>query len=279
MWAICGSLHGLAMDRERLQKIRNFQSEDFYPALVIRPLTILVMLVIADWKFLTPNRLTTIANLVKLGATWAIFDNRPYLAVVLLNLGILFDHLDGTVARYRRTFTKLGSFYDKASDIVMWWPIVLAIGWVVYVQTGKAWYIVLVTSSATAMNVRAYMKWLAQAETERLRWLEAKRDPSLIDKRTAPIVVKPPPVRTRREWIRWFFSRVSHIVWFEEMDLWMWLSIGLLIGHLDWVIWLFFTTQVAGCLALLVVRHVEMARLDRKLAEITERDVHVDKVA
>ena len=259
------------MDRERLEKIRNFQSEDFYPALFMRPLTILVMLVIADWKFLTPNRLTTIANLVKLVAAWAIFDERIVLSVVLLNLGILFDHLDGTVARYRRTFTKLGSFYDKASDMVTWWPIVLAMGWVVYRHTGQAWYIVLVTSSATAMNVRAYMKWLAQAETERLRWFEALEDPGQIAKRTAPIVVKPPPKRTRAEWVKWFFSRMSHIIWFEEMDLWMWLSIGLLIGHLDWVIWLFFTTQVAACLALLVVRHLEMARLDKKLADIQER--------
>ena len=33
------------MDRERLNRIRNFQSEDWYPALVMRPLTILVMLI------------------------------------------------------------------------------------------------------------------------------------------------------------------------------------------------------------------------------------------
>src|SRR5436190_11709774 len=184
---ICGSLQRLAMDRERLQRIRNFQSEDFYPALVIRPLTILVMLVIADWKFLTPNRLTTIANLVKLGAAWALVEQLWLWSVVLLNLGILFDHLDGTVARYRRTFTKLGSFYDKVSDMVLWWPIVLALGWVVYRQTGEACYIVLVTTSATAMNVRAYMKWLAQAETERLRWFEARENPAAdVARRTAP---------------------------------------------------------------------------------------------
>ena len=39
-------------------------------------------------------------------------------AALLLQLGVIFDHLDGTVARYRRTFTRLGSFYDKASDLV-----------------------------------------------------------------------------------------------------------------------------------------------------------------
>ena len=263
------------MDRERLQRIRNFQSEDFYPALFMRPLTILVMLVMADWKFLTPNRLTTIANLVKLAAVWTILEGYWVSSVILLNLGILFDHLDGTVARYRRTFTKLGSFYDKVSDMVTWWPIVCAVGWVAYRQTGEAYYILLATSSATAMNVRAYMKWLMQAESERLRWFEAGRDPSVIAKRTGPIVIKPPPSRTRSEWVKWFFSRASHIIWFEEMDLWMWLSIGILIDRLDLTIWLFFITQVGGAVFRIGSRLYEAAKLDKQLAEF-ER---VDKAA
>ncbi|HLL25664.1 MAG TPA: CDP-alcohol phosphatidyltransferase family protein [Kofleriaceae bacterium] len=264
------------MDRERLQRIRNFQSEDFYPALFMRPLTILVMLVIADWKFLTPNRLTTIANVVKVAGAWALLEHAWMWSVVLLNLGILFDHLDGTVARYRRTFTKLGSFYDKASDMITWWPITLAIGWVVYRETHDAYYLVLVTSATTAMNVRAYMKWLMQAESERLRWMQARVNPvDAVAKRTAPIVVKPPPVRTRAEWVRWFISRASHIIWFEEMDLWLWLSIGILIGRLDLVIWLFFITQVAGCVFRIGSRMVEAAKLDRELAALE----HGDKVA
>ena len=40
----------------------------------------------------------------------------------------------------------------------------------------------------------------------------------------------------------------------------------LVIGRLDWVIWLFFVTQVGLCLAVIVFRHVEMPRLDGKLA-------------
>ncbi|MBA3396616.1 MAG: CDP-alcohol phosphatidyltransferase family protein [Deltaproteobacteria bacterium] len=258
------------MNRERLQRIRNFQSDDWYPALVMRPLTILVMLLIADWKFLTPNRLTTLANIFKLAAAWLILDPGRWIeAVILLHLGILFDHLDGTVARYRRTFTKLGSFYDKVSDMVTWWPIMLAAGWQAYRQTGDAWYLILSTSSATAMNVRAYMKWLAQAETERVRWFEAREDPAAaVAKRTQPIVIKPPPLRTRSEWVRWFFVRWSRIVWFEEMDLWFWLSLALLIDRLEWGLWLLCVTQVIGCFAMIIVRHIEMTKVDARLREL-----------
>jgi phosphatidylglycerophosphate synthase len=169
------------MDRERLDRIRNFQSKDAYPALVIRPLTILVMLVIADWKFLTPNRLTTIANVCKIAAAWLILQpDQIVWAIVMLNLGLLFDHLDGTVARYRRTFTKLGSFYDKVSDIFTWPLIVLAAAWQAYRETGNAFMIVLASASLLALTIRGYMKWLYQAETERLLWFEAKADPSII---------------------------------------------------------------------------------------------------
>jgi phosphatidylglycerophosphate synthase len=258
------------MNRERLRRIRNFQSEDWYPAIVIRPLTILVMLVIADWKILTPNRVTTLANLAKLGATWLILVPSSWVwAVVLLNLGVLLDHLDGTIARYRRTFTKFGSFYDKVSDMVTWWLVVLAVGWQAYRETGEAYYIVLATSAATALNVRSYMKWLARVESERVRWLEARPDPAgAVARHTQPIRVAPPPERTRREWVRWFLSRFTRIYQFEEMDLWFWLSLGLLLDRLTWGVWLLFITQVAACLGLIAYRAYESTRLDARLREL-----------
>ncbi len=257
------------MDRERLNRIRNFQSEDWFPALIVRPLTILVMLVIADWRFLTPNRLTSIANVCKLAGTYLILRPEHWvLSVVLLQLGLLFDHLDGTVARYRRTFTKFGSFYDKVSDMITWCVIVLTLGWQASVQYGKPMYILFGAASVIALNLRGYMKWLYQAETERIRWFEAKRDPSLVDKRTSPIVIKPPPVRTARDWAIWFGKKVAMVFAFEEMDLWFWLGLGMLVDRIDLVMWLMVVTQVPLALALVVIRHVWMNREDKKLSEL-----------
>ncbi|CAN5914216.1 hypothetical protein BH11MYX3_BH11MYX3_12900 [soil metagenome] len=255
------------MDRERLNRIRNFHSEDWYPALVIRPLTILVMLVIADWKFLTPNRLTSIANVMKLAAAWLILQpEHTVLAIVMLQLGILFDHLDGTVARYRRTFTKFGSFYDKVSDYITWPMIVMAAAWQAYRETNDAFLIILGASSVIALCVRGYMKWLYQAESERLRWFEAKADPAAaIAKRTAPIVIAPPPVRTPAQWATWFGKQLLGVFKFEEMDLWFWLSVAIAIHHLDWAMWFFAITQVPLMLALTIVRAVWIMRIDKQL--------------
>lgn len=255
------------MDHARLQRIRNFQSQDWYPALVIRPLTIGIMLVIADWKFLTPNRLTTVANLAKLAGAWLILvPEHPVLAVVCLQLGVIFDHLDGTMARYSRTFTKLGSFYDKVSDMITWSAIMLAAGWQTTRETGEAYYLVLASASALALATRGYMKWLYQAETERVRWLEARPDPAAaVAKHTAPIVIKPPPVRTAADWAKWFGAQLLNVLKFEEMDLWFYLSVAILIGHLDWVMWLMFVTQLAGMAALVVTRMIWIARVDRQI--------------
>ena len=258
------------MNRERLQRIRNFQSEDWWPALVIRPLSIAIMLVIADWRVVTPNLLTTLANICKLVAAALILEPDHWVScVVLLQLGLIFDHLDGTMARYRRTFTKLGSFYDKVSDMITWSAIVIVAGWQVYTTNGEAKMIVLAAASVVALNVRGYMKWLCQAETERVRWLEARRDPvGTVAQRTAPITIKPPPDRTARDWAIWFVKKLGVVFIFEEADLWFWLSLGLLIDRLDLVIWLFAISQCAGAAAMVIARAVGMARADRRIREL-----------
>lgn len=258
------------MNRERLQKIRNFQSEDWYPALVIRPLTILVMLAIADVKAITPNRVTTLANLTKLTAAWLILDQKQWLlAALLLQIGLVLDHLDGTIARYRRVFTKFGSYYDKVSDQIMWVAIMLAVGWQESAATHDLKWLALAAASALALNVRGYTKWLEVAEGERLRWLEARTDPAAaVATRTAPITIAPPPERTGRDWAIWFAKKLLIVFYFEEADLWFWLGLGLVIARLDLAIWLLAATQVVGMLGMVVKRGLAMSKLDRRIAEL-----------
>jgi phosphatidylglycerophosphate synthase len=187
---------------------------------------------------------------------------------VCLQLGIIFDHLDGTVARYRRTFTKLGSFYDKVSDMVTWSAIMLVAGWQVYRTSGEPYYILLAASSAVAMNVMGYIKWLAVAEAERVRWLEARKDPEVVARRTAPIVIAPPPQRTRREWVTWFLKRISTVWKFDEMDLWFWLGLALLVGRLDLGVWLLAGSQFVNMFVMIAIRAREVMRADERIAAL-----------
>ena len=275
------------MDRERLRRIRNWQSQDWYPAIFLRPVSILIMLVIADWQFLTPNRLTTLANLSKLAATALLIPQVEHhvaaalglsplasviLIVVLLHLGAIFDHLDGTMARYRLTFTIFGSFYDKASDIVTWCAMSMALGWRAYQHTGDALTILLIDGSAFALAIRGYMKWAANAEAEKLRWLRAKADPvATVERFTRPPQISTPPERTPAQWVTWFFRSWSKIVLFEEMDLFFWVGLGLLLDRLDLLAWMLFVTQTIGMLAMVVVRHVETHKLDVEKKALSQR--------
>ena len=264
----------MTMDQGRLRRIRNFQSEDWYPALVIRPLTILIMLVIGDVKCLTPNRLTTLANLFKLAgaalivpawAAWVGLAPWPatVTAVVLLQLGILFDHLDGTMARYRRTFTTFGSYYDKASDLITWYPIVLAVGWRAYRESGDAVMIILVSASAGLLAMRGYLKWLSFAESQKLRWHEAAADPAgVLARYTAPPTISEPPDRTPGDWLRWFGKMSIRCVAFEEMDLFFWIGLGLLIDRLELLCWVLFLSQLPGFVLMTIVRHRDAHRID-----------------
>jgi phosphatidylglycerophosphate synthase len=261
------------MNRERLQRIRNWQSSEFYAALVVRPISIGVMLVIADWRWLTPNLLTTLANLAKLGAAAAIFVDARQHAIagaVLLQLGLLFDHLDGTVARYRGLSSHLGSFYDKVSDRITWFLIMLALGWAAYQETGEALMLVLAVSSSYALLVIAYIKWLARAEGRAVEWLEARQDPAAaVARHTARPTPPRPPERTGAEWLRWIGSRLWRIVWFEEVDLFLWAGLFLVLDRLPWLLWLLAVTQGAQLVMMLARRTLEVRAFDRRRRTLT----------
>jgi phosphatidylglycerophosphate synthase len=275
------------MDRERLRRIRNWQSQDWYPAVFLRPLSILLMLVIADWKFVTPNRLTTAANLCKIAGTLLLLPRVEaevaavlgwsqlaslIAVVVLLHLGAIFDHLDGTLARYRRTFTIFGSFYDKASDMVTWTAMCMALGWRAYVELGDPMYLVLIDASAFALAIRGYLKWAANGEAEKMRWLRAKADPAAaVERATAPPKLSTPPERTAAQWVTWYAKSWTKVIQFEEMDLFFWVSLGLLIGRLDLLAWMMCITQVAGMSALFVYRHIETHGYDVEKKKLNEQ--------
>ena len=58
-------------------------------------------------------------------------------------------------------------------------------------------------------------------------------------------------------------------VWkFEEVDLWFWLGLALVIDQLPLVVWLLAVTQVAQMLIMLFIRTREVVRIDQRLREL-----------
>jgi phosphatidylglycerophosphate synthase len=251
------------MNRDRLRRIRNWQSSEFYARLVMRPLTILVMLVVADWRWLTPNLVTTGANLTKLtGAVLLVVNHRDHglLAALFIQVGLLLDHLDGTLARYRESGTTFGAFYDKVSDAVTWLAITCAVGWAAYHDYHDVKLPIMAVASAYALLVMGYMKWIVVAEQKKLDWLEARAQPAVRRSLAQPSMS--PPARSPVQWARWFASSILRIVMFEEVDLFFWIGLGLVLDRLDWVCWLLAFSQGAQLASMLIKRGLQARALD-----------------
>jgi len=244
---------------------------DFYPALVLRPLTILILLGCADWKWLTPNLLTTMCNVVKVVAIVLILMAEPnYLiaAAIVLQVAGILDNMDGTLARYRNMASPFGSYYDKVSDILTWFPIVVAMGWVAYEQTGDGMMIVLPAVSAYCLAVMGYLKWIVYYERERLHWLKARENPAEhVAEQTKPRVISTPPERTGAQWVKWFFWKLAQAVRFEEIDLYFWVGLALVLNRLELLMWVLGVTQCMQVGAMVVKRTMEIRAVDRDVQE------------
>ena len=92
------------------------------------PLAILLCAIISS-TFITPNMITLIAVITELLAVWLIYTNLVeyrIIIVILLQLGWIFDLMDGMIARYKKlgschpTNPSLKGFYwDSVSDHVL----------------------------------------------------------------------------------------------------------------------------------------------------------------
>jgi phosphatidylglycerophosphate synthase len=247
------------MDRERLRRLRNIQSDDWYAALVMRPLSILVLYVVADWRWLTPNRITALATAAKLGAVALLLGGEWRLVVggvAMLQVGTLLDHMDGTLARYRGAGSMLGSFFDKVSDAVTWFAITAALGWLAYQDEGDGVMLLLGTVSAYALLCTGYMKWLLVAETER----KLRRDPAAAPPTAAPPTA--PPERSARDWIVWFIRSLAQVYRFDEMDLYFWVGLLVLLDEQAILMWLLAVSQGARLVLLIGQRGWQAHRLD-----------------
>ena len=254
------------VDRERLRRIRNYQNTEFYPALVLRPASILITMVIGDWRWVTPNRVTLFATVLKFAAArMFLIDDRGWLlaGVVTLQLGAIFDHVDGTLARYRRTPSNLGFFYDTVSDAVTWFVTLAALGWLAYQRTDRADLLVVAGVGAYALMVNGYTRSVVETAAERRKWKDAVADPvAAVARNASREDGGPPPDRNSGEWLRWIARCVAQIWKFQEMDLFFWVALFVVADRIPALLWLVALSQVAAMTIQFFTRAAQMHSID-----------------
>lgn len=243
--------------------MRNYQNTEFFPALFLRPASILVTMVVGDWAWVTPNRVTLFATLLKFAAAGMfLVDDRCWLigGAITLLLGAIFDHVDGTLARYRKTPSNLGFFYDTVSDAVTWFTTLAALGWTAYRRDNDAMLLVVAGAGAYALMVNGYTRSIVETANERAKAKAQAKAPDDIDlfRETGG----EPPERTRAEWFAWLLRCIGQIWKFQEMDLFFWVTVFVVLDQLPALLWLIAFTQTAALAIRFYLRSTEMARHD-----------------
>jgi phosphatidylglycerophosphate synthase len=240
----------------KLTRLRNWQSHDFWARLFARPLAILFLYPIADVPWITPNLLTHVANLFFVWGIVCLWTKSWIAAAILLNLHLVVDNMDGTLARYRKCGTNLGSYYDKVSDYFGLIAMFVSLGWFAFAASPDQPVLLLLGCGIAIAEVfGGYSKWLTVSI--QLKQEGNSQNPNVLKKHE-------PPNRTLKQWLVWFLDSLWRIVLFEEVDYFFWVGIALILGQLKWVLVLLFVTRWATLIGTLCYRGFMIRKLDTK---------------
>jgi len=202
-----------------------------------RPLTILFLLPVAEIRWVTPTLITVLSVVAKVAGIAYLAACPSYAAgiagAVLVNLGLILDNMDGTLARYRGSSTYLGYYLDKTVDIVCLAGIFWAIGFRTFDKTGELVDLVMPMTAFAGASVAAYTKWVAQkvfADMELQAQLQAGTVEDYARAHSEKNPSDEPPTRSLGEWIAWLGSAVKSILYFNEVDIFFFLGLALVLG-------------------------------------------------
>lgn len=206
-----------------------------------RPLTILFLLPVADRDWVTPNRITFASVATKLigvamlllypGYWWGVA------AALLVNLGLILDNMDGTLARYRDSSSYLGYYMDKALDNVCLAALFVAIALRTFWKTGNEWDLALPLIGYAGASVAAYTKWVAskvETDMELVGRLKGGTLEEFAKRRAQQNPVIPPPERSLGDWMRFLFDAVKSILLFNEVDIFFFFLLAVVLD-MDWI--------------------------------------------
>jgi len=107
------------LERNKRLKVTFKVRQEWWSRVFASPVAHTILCLIADLKFITPNRLTLFSFLLTIIVAVLIFTGSSIelkIAGILLQTAYIFDCMDGQLARYRNISSELGSFLDKSLD-------------------------------------------------------------------------------------------------------------------------------------------------------------------
>jgi phosphatidylglycerophosphate synthase len=221
------------------------KDDEWWSSFITAPLAIAVNYFVVDIKWLTPNLITLISFIIALVATVFIVLGGPtnfIVAAVLIHLSHVFDCMDGQMARYRKTSSLSGGFYDKLTDqiqVTLWFG---AIGYAAYSQSHNVLPVFLAFTGVAFYSLRGYIKYVTiytemSRESNFLGRLFKEESDAKKDDIAGPgfgLLAN----------LRWFVFEQRKILLFNEGVFIFMLSLALVFDTLTPMLWVFAMSQL-----------------------------------
>ncbi len=161
--------------QERRRQLREtFQPrEEWWSRVFATPVAYGILLVVADWRVITPNRLTLLSLATALFACILITTGEEvnfFIAAAVIQISYVLDCMDGQLSRYRDTSSIFGAFADKWSDFVKFPAILLALTIDAFHRDPSLAPLVLGFAAVFLVCYLPYLKSLAEAELGIAPW-------------------------------------------------------------------------------------------------------------
>ncbi|MDF1763304.1 MAG: CDP-alcohol phosphatidyltransferase family protein [Oleibacter sp.] len=226
----------------RLWDTKN-KNDEWWSSFVTSPLAIAFNYLFVDIEWLTPNLLTIFSFFVAIIAAVFIISGGMVnfiIAAVLINVSHVLDCMDGQMARYRKTPSLSGGFYDKLTDqiqVALWFG---AVGYAAYVQSHHIAPVLLAFVGVVFYNLRGYIKYVGI-------FTEMTRDSQYLDKVSKLVSKNKIPAGLGCSLLvnlKWLAAEQRKIFLFDEGVFIFMLSISLVFNVLIPMLWVFALSQV-----------------------------------
>lgn len=228
---------------ERLTRLwaTKTKNDEWWSSFVTAPLAIAANYLLVDLTWLTPNRITALSFVAAvIGALCIVVGGTSnfVIAAALIHVSHILDCMDGQMARYRKTSSAVGSYFDRLTDqaqVILWFG---AVGYAAYTSSLDVTPLFLAFIGTAFYGLRGYAKYVAvhvemTLNSEYLAKISAEK-----------VITKKAGIAfTWRENFNWFLKEQHKIFNFDEGVFVFMLSLALLLNNLDLMLWVFALSQ------------------------------------
>lgn len=249
---------------ERLAKLNTKTSENWWPFSFGYPLARRFVAITGDWSWITPNNTTVVSTFALMLGSFLLMlrDGRAdWIALGLLQMHVVLDCADGTLARYRGESTALGAFLDKAGDQAGFLMLGGAAGYRAFYEdgigSGEPWIVVVGAVGAGCYVAVCYIYWVAA-------FFELEAATKKEDRTAVPGKEEhESEAAGLGKRISEYFLGQWRILHFNAPDFPMWVPVLIILGHPDYVVLAIAITQGLTLIKKILQRARAMDALDK----------------